>query len=260
MKKLTILLLAYSYCFAGSFMRDGSEFLSIDSKNNTVECTVQELCDISLIQDDIFQKWIMPNGDVWADSAKAKTVYPDEKGIQHVVIQSVAPISNNKVILVGLLHQYKFNLKSVIKSKTNNYVFLASKDKSFNTSNAIIDDGLKLDFTSKKLDYTYYTKGDTSSDITPIKIFNDGAKTYFQLSDTINTVDLPVVYTFNNDGVLEQLNNSRYRKPYFIVDGVLKQYAIVSGSVDNDDQVRVDIYHGKKPTFWGWLFQQYDRN
>jgi hypothetical protein len=80
------------------------------------------------------------------------------------------------------------------------------------------------------------------------------------MSGKINVADLPTIYTFNSSGGLEQVNNARYRKPYFVIDGVLKRCALVSGSVDNDDQFRINILRGNKPSIKHWLFKSYNRN
>ena len=94
----------------------------------------------------------------------------------------------------------------------------------------------------------------------PQKIFNDGKKTYIQMNDDVEDSDLPTLFSFNNSNTLEQLNNARYRKPYFVIDGMVKRIAIISGSVDNDNQVRIDIYKGKEPRIKHWIFTSYDRN
>ena len=261
MKKLILLSLLASAALADGYIKDNKMYLYTNSETNTITCQAQQLCDISLAPSDIFQSWIFTNGDVWADSAKAKTTYFDNKGTQHVVLQATGLSNHNPVILVGVANQYHFNLIAADKSKTNTYVFINQKESNFNSTNAVIDDGLTVDLKdNKNLDCQYYFKGDVDSFIKPLKVCNDGHKTYIQLAENIDTTDLPTISSFGNNGQLIQLNNPRYRKPYFVVDNVLQRIAIISGSVDNDNQVRIDIYHGKQPGFWDKLMLQYDRD
>ncbi|MFN8770823.1 MAG: TrbG/VirB9 family P-type conjugative transfer protein [Neisseriaceae bacterium] len=263
MKKLIflVLILINSYLIADGYIKDNKMYLYSNSGNNVITCQIQQLCDISLAKGDVFQSWIMTNGDVWADSANAKTNYFDRNGVQHIVIQATGISPHNPTILVGVNNQYHFNLIAATKSRTNTYVFIDKKESSFNSTNAVIDDGLAINLQkNKNLDCEYYYKGDIDTFIKPVKVCNDGHKTYIQMPSNIDTTDLPTVSSFGINGQLIQLNNPRYRKPYFVVDNVLQRIAIVSGSVDNDNQVRIDIYHGKPPGFWKWLFLQYDRN
>jgi type IV secretory pathway VirB9-like protein len=260
MKNLILLSMLCSGAMAEGYMQNGKMYLYVNSETNIIQCQVQQLCDIALAPGDIFQSWIMTNGEAWVDSAKAKTTYNDNKGIQHVVLQATGKSSRNPVILVGVNNQYHFDLVATEKAKTNKYIFIDKKDNSFNSTNAVIDNGVTLDFTGKKIDSEYYFKGDTDSFLMPVKVFNDGRKTYIQMPENIDTTDLPTVYSFGAQGQLMQLNNPRYRKPYFIVDNILQRISIVSGSVDNDNQVRIDIYKGKPPGFFKWLTQQYDKD
>lgn len=253
------IILLLNNCFADGELQDGKMHLYVNSRNNTVQCKVQQLCDIALLPGDTFQSWFMTNGDAWADSAKSKSTYTDKDGVQHIILQATTSSSNNPVILVGTSEQYHFNLIANTTAKTNNYVFINQKNSSFNSTNAVIDDGLAIKLDTKKMDCKYYSKGDTDSYIRPVKVCNDGKKTYIQMQGNIDTTDLPTIYTFGTQGQLLQLNNPRYRKPYFIVDNVLRRIAVVSGSVDNDNQVRVDVYYGEEPGFFKKLMQQYDR-
>ncbi|MFN8771116.1 MAG: TrbG/VirB9 family P-type conjugative transfer protein [Neisseriaceae bacterium] len=263
MKQVFFLLLIicsfYNHSIASGYYKNGKQYLYVGDSDNVIDCRVGQLCDISLAPNDAFSSWVMTNGDVWSQSANAKINFLDSDGINHVILQSTGISSDNPVIMLGTTYQYRFNLKAVKSSRTNKYVFLVRKNNSYDASNAEID-SISLDFKGKKLDSKYYTEGDTDSEIMPVKIFNDGAKTYIEMPKNINVADLPTVYTFNNSGTLEQVNNARYRQPYFVIDGVLRRYALVSGSVDNDNQLRISIYRGKRPLVNHWFFKSYNRN
>lgn len=259
MKKILTSLMALScsaYAANNGYIKNGKSYLYVENENNVIECQVAQLCDIALVQGDLFKSWIMTDGTVWVDSVKNKSNYMDNNGVLHVVIQSTDLNSNNNVILVSSNNQYHFNLRSVNKSITNKYIFI--EDAQIKLKNEQLDDG-GLDIKDiESVDTKYYMKGDTSSDIAPIKAFNDGKKTYIEMPKDINTRQLPTVYSFTVQGRLEQ-TNFRYRAPYFVIDGLYPRIAIISGSPENPDEdaLRVNIYRGDKPSGFKWLMQQY---
>jgi type IV secretory pathway VirB9-like protein len=234
---------------ADGYIKNGVHYLYVDDNDNSITCNVEALCDIALVKNDIFVNWIMTRGAMWSDSAIKKTSYNDNDGITHVVIQAVGEDANNPVILVSRDYQYHFNLVATERKTINKYMFVEHKTNEFNAHNAVIDDGLELDFNNKKLFGEYNIKGDVKSVIHPLSIFNDGKKTYIQMSNEISTTDLPTVYAVSDDDKL-LTTASRYRKPYFIVDGVKPNYALIVGSSTSDNQLRVDIRLKKSRRSW----------
>ena len=194
----------------------------------------------------------MTKGTVWVDSARKKTSYVDNQNRTHVVLQATDVDSDNPVILIGADNQYHFNLVATQKKTTNQYVFIEHKVGEYNEQNSIIDNGLGLNFSNKKLDGSYVIYGDTKSVIRPLSVFNDGQKTYIQMSTAINQTDLPTVYTLDEGGELQTVAGVRYRKPYFVIDGIKSRYALVTGSSTSNYKLRVDIQ--LKKAAWS-LFQ-----
>lgn len=232
-------------------------YLYVENQDtNVVECGINQLCDITLVQGDLFKSWIITDGSPWIDSVQAKMNYIDEKGNQHVVIQATTENQDNQTILIGTTHQYHFNLKSVQGLGSKKYVFVENQATALADAQ-IKDDGLKINENNPRNNKNYYIKGDTDADFKPVLIFNDGHKTYIKMPPSIDTTEKPVIQQFSTKGKLEDAL-CRYRKPYFVCDGLYKRLALVSGSDENDDQPtqRIDIYSGNKPTGMGWLFQQ----
>lgn len=62
----------------------------------------------------------------------------------------------------------------------------------------------------------------------PTRIFDDGIHTYIQFPATIVSTDMPVLFVLNNNKT-DELVNYRYQAPYFIVDKLFKQAALVLG-------------------------------
>lgn len=71
----------------------------------------------------------------------------------------------------------------------------------------------------------------------PLRVFDDGAKTFIQLPNLTDKFQLPVLYLAKGKEL--QLVNYRYKKPYFIVDGLFSRAWLVDGK--GSDQVRVEI-------------------
>lgn len=76
----------------------------------------------------------------------------------------------------------------------------------------------------------------------PTRVFDDGIHTYIQFPATIASTDMPVLFVLRN-GKTNELVNYRYQAPYFIVDKLFKQAALVLGAGKN--QTRLIIVNQK---------------
>lgn len=237
---LFITLILVSSAYSDGYIKNNTKYLYVDDDNNEITCTVQELCDIALVKNDTFVHFIMTKGTAWEDSARHKTSYLDNNEQMHLILQATDTDNNNPVILIGSQNQYHFNLKATTKKSINRYVFIEHNTNEISPQNVVVDDGLELNFTNKKLNNNYSLSGDTKSDIRPIGVFNDGQKTYIKMSPDISQTDLPTVYTVDDDANLQITSGVRYRKPYFIIDSVRNRYALIVGS-STHNQTRIDI-------------------
>lgn len=77
-----------------------------------------------------------------------------------------------------------------------------------------------IDKANINIDYSY--AGNTA--LRPLKVFDDGVKTYFQFGAKI-----PAIFGVNND-FSETLVNFRKEGEYIVVDGVLPQYTLRDGN------------------------------
>ncbi len=236
--------------YASGYTRNGVRYLYADDTDNEIICNVQALCDIALVKNDIFANWIMTKGEVWVDSAQKKISYTDNDGVTHVILQATGTEADNKVVLLAADNQYRFYLTATERKTINRYAFIEHNTNQYNSHNAIIDEGLGLNFNNKTLNGQYTIDGDVKSTIRPLAVFNDGKKTYVQMSKEVGTTDLPTIYTFDEDKKLQTLAGVRYRKPYFVIDGVKPRYALIVGSSTSDNPLRVDIK--LKKAGWSW--------
>lgn len=73
----------------------------------------------------------------------------------------------------------------------------------------------------------------------PLRAFDDGGKTYIQMPALSQRMDLPVLYL--KKGRSMQLVNYRYKKPYYVIDGLFDTAYLVSGA--GHDQTKVIIHN-----------------
>lgn len=87
--------------------------------------------------------------------------------------------------------------------------------------------------------FDYKISGDEPS-WTPVRVFDDGKRTYIQMPKGIDSKSLPVVLVQSDSGQDTKYNVSYY-SPYMLVDGIFSQVKLVAGVGGN--QVEVDIYN-----------------
>ncbi len=87
------------------------------------------------------------------------------------------------------------------------------------------------------INFNYRLQGD-SPRWRPTRVFDDGNKTFIQMPVIAEHLDLPVLYILRNKKMA--LVNYRYKKPYYIVDGLFAKAYLLSGKGANQDRVEID--------------------
>ena len=88
------------------------------------------------------------------------------------------------------------------------------------------------------VNFNYKIKGN-SPPWRPLRVFDDGNKTYIQMPELASKFTLPVLYLARNKEM--QMVNYRYTKPYFVVDGLFSRAWLISGKGRN--QIRVELFN-----------------
>lgn len=86
------------------------------------------------------------------------------------------------------------------------------------------------------LNFNYEISGDHPA-WQPVQVFDDGTKTFIRMAPISERMDLPVLYVRRNHEM--QLINYRYRRPYYVIDGLFEEADLISGK--GRDQERVVI-------------------
>lgn len=87
-----------------------------------------------------------------------------------------------------------------------------------------------------EINFNYHLQGDSPS-WRPTRVFDDGNKTFIQMPAISERLDLPVLYILRNKKM--EMVNYRYKKPYYIIDGLFAKAYLLSGK--GNHQVRVEI-------------------
>lgn len=101
-------------------------------------------------------------------------------------------------------------------------------------SSTSFSDGTQINLNN--VNFNYKIKGD-SPPWRPLRVFDDGNKTYIEMPALASKFSLPVLYLARNKQM--QMVNYRYEQPYFVVDGLFSRAWLVSGK--GSDQERVEI-------------------
>lgn len=95
------------------------------------------------------------------------------------------------------------------------------------------------------LDFAYELSGDKS--LLPLRVFNDGSKTYVQMPEHLLEGKLPALVAVNAThmwGADEtSMTNYRLRKSSFIIDGVPPHLRLILGNKRQGSPLNVDIVH-----------------
>ena len=85
--------------------------------------------------------------------------------------------------------------------------------------------------------FDYRLKGDDN--IRPVRVFDDGKKTYIQISETAKNREAPVLVVIGADGKQEMVNY-RVKDDMYIVDRLFEKAELILGSGKKARKVEID--------------------
>lgn len=93
------------------------------------------------------------------------------------------------------------------------------------------------------LDFAYEIEGD--SKIQPLRVFNDGLKTYIKMPEQVMKGRLPALVVVHSSGMMSDdeiaVTNYRIRNDSFVVDGIPDHMRLILGNEKNGSHLSVDI-------------------
>jgi len=91
--------------------------------------------------------------------------------------------------------------------------------------------------TADKLNFAYRVTGGTE-EVRPVRVFDDGAKTYIQMRPGIQNREVPVLLVVGSDGKGE-MTNYRVQQQTYIVDRLFERARLVLGAGKKAQKVEI---------------------
>lgn len=216
------------------------------------------MCRPMRVTDIILQPGELVTGVFPGDTARW-TFVPGKSGPSgseqiHVLVKPLAADISTNLVVNTDRRTYNIDLMSSSKefmpSVSFNYpadtmaawdMFITDKKKERNSTELLSESGYKLD--PEELNFNYEISGRDDIRWRPIRVWDDGIKTYIQFPNqsTIKSIEAPVFVVF--EGRRELLVNYRVARDMFIVDKVFTKAALIAGT--GRSQTRVVITRRK---------------
>jgi type IV secretion system protein VirB9 len=91
--------------------------------------------------------------------------------------------------------------------------------------------------TAEKLNFAYKVTG-ANEQLRPLRVFDDGAKTYIQMRPEIQNTEAPVLVVLGSDGKGE-MTNYRVQQQTYIVDRVFERARLILGAGKKAQKVEI---------------------
>ncbi len=226
---------------ADNISSSGFKTFSYDAqKRPIVTCAPLHLCVVQLEQGESINNielgdsadWLVSTALVGTKSAGSYQVAVKPKLFD--IATDMVITTNKRTYNIGLLSQ---------KGQTTHVARFYYPQETLDDANAQLNDVVDQSSADpataidlKHLNFNYGLSGDAVS-WKPTRAFDDGAKTFIQMPAISERFNLPVLYIQRNKQMA--LMNYRYKRPYYIVDGLFSKAFLISGK--GSDQQRIEI-------------------
>lgn len=241
---------------------DGKLIFPFGQTMPTLTCTVMRACDIEMEPGEHVQE---ENGVVFGDQFnwhfKQGVHMENGQVIEHVIIQpSDVKLETNMIIytdkrsyhvllkspekegdyLNRIAFYYPSEMVTKWKQMSVNHQKAEEKEAGSNVLNSYV--------SPEKLDFGYRMEG--SADFAPVRVFNDGERTYIEMPDNMKVSEHPLLYLRDEQNQVMVTNYRESRDPnsgkiHYVVD---KLFAIGEFRID-DSAVQI-IWKKKEKGFW----------
>jgi P-type conjugative transfer protein TrbG len=122
-----------------------------------------------------------------------------------------------------------FDYPEVVQSEWDAYYAAQQQEKAQKT----LGDGLNID----NLDFAYRIEG--KADFKPVRVYNNGIKTFIELPRSVSSGELPTVLVVNSGSGEKEIVNYGFKDNKFIVDQLARQLILVQGVGSNQESVLI---------------------
>jgi len=212
---------------------------------HSVICSPLNICDIELQAGETVRGYKIGDKVRW--KVEPAVSGADGALTTHIIVKPVAPKLDTTMVVTTDKRTYHFNLKSTTKGYMASIAFTYpdTERNSWQQYYAQLDNKIKkksLDVQGYKmpiddLDFDYHISGDKPA-WTPVRVYNDGVKTYIQMPKAMAQTEAPTFLTLDqaND---EQIVNYRVREDKYIIDQVFDKGVLITGVGRKQDRVTI---------------------
>lgn len=214
-----------------------------------ISCSMYHFCIVQLEAGEKLNSYGLGNTQDWKTNAfvtgegRTASISIEIKPTHNAMSTDMTISTNKRTYLVGLVAKSGSGtsvLRFYYPEETMiNNIARANKLQQGDTNSQIINSTSLSNGTQVNLDhvnFNYKIKGNTPP-WRPLRVFDDGNKTYVEMPAITSRFSLPVLYLARNKKM--QMVNYRYEKPYFVIDGLFSRAWLISGK--GSDQVRVEV-------------------
>lgn len=225
-------------------------------------CTLMRVCDIQLEPGELLTGKPV-SGDTARWMMSKQTSGTGDKAVTHVIVKPTDVNIQTNLIITTDRRTYQVELYSSPNEKDylNMIGFYYPEDLTSEW-----DESAKLKAREQKahdqlvaaelpagaadrLDFDYSIDGGSGVAFKPVRVYNDGLKTYIQLPDGVATAEAPVLLLIGKDGKPEIVNWRPKTATLYEVDKLFDKAMLVVGT-DGDEQKITITWNKHKRSFW----------
>ncbi len=208
-----------------------------------IACAPLRICSIELEAGEVVNKVDSGDSVRWkispsiVGSGKERTVHVVIKPLEYDLSTNIKIATDRRMYDIDLfsVKGEKFVRRIAFHYPENDARAWEARKAQMEKENALVT--AELPPTSvDKLNFSYIVEGKDSAK--PLRVFDDGNKTYVQMGPEFRNQDAPVFVLIGQDGK-EQLVNYRLKNGFYIIDKVIDKAALLAGV--GDDQTRINI-------------------
>lgn len=228
---------------------DGRVLFTFGESLHTVVCAPLRVCDIELEPGETIQGAPQLGDSVrWTVTAAATGEGAERR--EHVIVKpTLAGLETNLIIptdrrmyhLLLVSGESGFVSRIAFRYPDSEAKALAAQRAALNAERREVTADFEA-FQTDRLNFEYSVKvekGGRRVAFTPVRVFDDGRRTFVQMPPTLEVAETPALFVVGNDGK-DQLVNFRVRNGFYVVDRLFDRAALVAGVGRHQERVRIE--------------------
>lgn len=228
---------------------DGRVLFTFGESLHTVVCAPLRVCDIELEAGETIQGAPQLGDSVrWTVTAAATGEGAERR--EHVIVKpTLAGLETNLIIptdrrmyhLLLVSGESGFVSRVAFRYPDSEAKALAAQRAALAAERREVTADFEA-FQTDRLNFDYETrieKGGRRVAFVPLRVFDDGQRTFVQMPPTLEVAETPALFVVGRDG-RDQLVNFRVRNGFYVVDRLFDEAALVAGVGRHQERVRIE--------------------